>query len=132
MAAGMSSPVLTSWKEIASYLGKGVRTVQRWERRFALPVHRPNASLKGIVCASPEDLDRWMSTHWSFQPENPASKTNGDGLHTAEIELHASHQLRSQLRTEHRRLLNQLKVSVDTLSQSCQGLARECARNSSK
>jgi len=32
--------VLTSWKEIAAYFGIGVRTVQRWERQFGLPVER--------------------------------------------------------------------------------------------
>jgi hypothetical protein len=49
--------VLSSWKEIAQYLGKGVRTVQRWEHS-GLPVHRPNGS--GIVCAYPQELDTWI------------------------------------------------------------------------
>src|SRR6266550_1743785 len=31
---------LESWKEIAAYLGKGVRTVVRWEKTEGLPVHR--------------------------------------------------------------------------------------------
>ena len=31
---------LNGWKEIAGFLGKGVRTVQRWERELGLPVHR--------------------------------------------------------------------------------------------
>lgn len=51
---------LTSWKEIAQYLGKGVRTVQRWERTFGLPVRRPAAHSKGIVFALAEDLDSWL------------------------------------------------------------------------
>lgn len=51
--------VLGSWKEIASYLGKGVRTVQRWERCSGLPVHRPSGSSKGVVLAFPAELDRW-------------------------------------------------------------------------
>jgi hypothetical protein len=51
--------VLGSWKEIASYLGKGVRTVQRWERCSGLPVHRPSGSSKGVVLAFPGELDRW-------------------------------------------------------------------------
>ena len=37
MASSISSQppsVFTSWKEIACYLGKGIRTVQRWERDF--------------------------------------------------------------------------------------------------
>jgi hypothetical protein len=51
--------VLGSWKEIARYLGKGVRTVQRWERQSALPVHRPSGSRKGVVLAFPAELDKW-------------------------------------------------------------------------
>jgi hypothetical protein len=51
--------VLGSWKEIANYLGKGVRTVQRWERCSGLPVHRPSGSSKGVVIAFPAELDRW-------------------------------------------------------------------------
>jgi hypothetical protein len=51
--------VLGSWKEIANYLGKGVRTVQRWERCSGLPIHRPSGSSKGVVLAFPAELDRW-------------------------------------------------------------------------
>src|SRR4051812_33630088 len=35
-----SSNTLQSWKEIAAYLKRGVRTVQRWERSHGLPVRR--------------------------------------------------------------------------------------------
>jgi len=52
--------VLSSWKEIASYLGKGVRTVQRWEHQLAMPVHRPAGADKGVVLAYPEELDAWI------------------------------------------------------------------------
>ena len=31
---------LDSWKEIAAYLNRNVRTVQRWEKREGLPIHR--------------------------------------------------------------------------------------------
>jgi hypothetical protein len=31
---------LDSWKKIAAYLKRDVSTVQRWERREAMPVHR--------------------------------------------------------------------------------------------
>ncbi len=30
---------LNGWKEIAAHFGKGVRTVQRWEKALGLPVH---------------------------------------------------------------------------------------------
>ncbi len=54
------SAVLSSWKEIATYLGKGVRTVQRWERDLSLPVRRPVAHNQRIVIAVPEELDEWV------------------------------------------------------------------------
>jgi hypothetical protein len=57
---------LTSWKEIAAYLGKGVRTVQRWEQRFGLPVRRP--SLNGhVIFAIPQELDAWIGHHQTAQ-----------------------------------------------------------------
>lgn len=54
----MTSQVLTSWKEIAAYLGKGVRTVQRWEAQLGLPVRRPGPE-RHIVLAFPAELDEW-------------------------------------------------------------------------
>ncbi|HEY3929213.1 MAG TPA: response regulator [Candidatus Koribacter sp.] len=59
-ARGGSShrPMLTCWKEIAHFLGKGVRTVQRWEA-LGMPVHRP-AGDRNIVFADPDELRRWM------------------------------------------------------------------------
>ncbi|HEU5402752.1 MAG TPA: response regulator [Terriglobales bacterium] len=53
--------VLSSWKEIAAYFGKGVRTVQRWEHELGLPIHRPNHADKGVVLAYPRELTDWMS-----------------------------------------------------------------------
>ncbi len=66
---GMASEhlVLNSWKEIASYLGKGVRTVQRWELELGLPVQRPNQGERAIVCASREDLDKWRASVWGVR-----------------------------------------------------------------
>jgi excisionase family DNA binding protein len=54
------SAILNSWKEIASYLGRGVRTVQRWEHDSALPVHRPKGKDRSAVLALREELDAWL------------------------------------------------------------------------
>jgi hypothetical protein len=44
--SGKHRPVtLTSWRNIAKYFGKDVRTVQRWERKLGLPVRRPQGAL---------------------------------------------------------------------------------------
>ncbi|MFP5228640.1 MAG: hypothetical protein ACLGXA_13530 [Acidobacteriota bacterium] len=53
------SNILTSWKEIGQYLGKGVRTVQRWEREAGLPVRRRGEPPRGAVLAIPAELDEW-------------------------------------------------------------------------
>jgi Tol biopolymer transport system component len=47
-----------SWKEIARYLRKDLRTVQRWEKLYGLPVHR---SPSGAVYAITSELDRWKA-----------------------------------------------------------------------
>jgi hypothetical protein len=57
----MDQKILNSWKEIASYLGRGIRTVQRWERDFHLPVHRPGGHERSAVIAFPDEVDRWLS-----------------------------------------------------------------------
>ncbi len=50
---------LESWKEIASYLGRSPRTVQRWERLEGLPVHRLQHDTLGSVYAFRSELDQW-------------------------------------------------------------------------
>ncbi len=51
---------LDSWGEIASYLGREVRTVQRWERTEGLPVHRHEHKKKSTVYAFTGELDAWI------------------------------------------------------------------------
>ena len=63
------SAVLTSWKDIARYMGKGVRTVQRWEQDFGLPVRRPQGSNKKAVLARPRDLDAWVALRCTSRAE---------------------------------------------------------------
>ena len=52
--------ILTSWKEIGQYLGKGVRTVQRWEREAGLPVRRQAKLSRHAILAMPDELDTWV------------------------------------------------------------------------
>jgi hypothetical protein len=52
--------ILNSWKEIANYLGRGVRTVQRWEVQLGLPVHRPAGKDHSAVLAFSSELDEWL------------------------------------------------------------------------
>lgn len=50
---------LESWKEIATHLGRDVRTVQRWEKGEGLPVHRHQHDKLGSVFAFQAELDAW-------------------------------------------------------------------------
>ena len=60
-----ASDRLESWKEIAAYLKKEVRTVQRWEKQEGLPVHR--------------HVHKRLATPYAFKPELDAWWENGRG-----------------------------------------------------
>ena len=64
---------LDSWKKIASYLKRDVSTVQRWERREAMPVHRHLHDKQGSVFAFRSELDAWWESRRSqLTPEGAA------------------------------------------------------------
>ena len=111
--------MLGSWKEIASYLGKGVRTVQRWERQFGLPVRRPNVNAKGVVCALPQELDAWFAVQWGQRASPAAAPPNGKG---PEI-MHAGLQVAFKLRHANHQLAQELTGLVRGLHEECEALA---------
>jgi serine/threonine-protein kinase len=52
---------LESWKEIAAYLDREVRTVQRWATTRGLPVHRlPGGGRRPRVFSLKSEVDRWL------------------------------------------------------------------------
>ncbi len=57
---------LDSWKEIASYLNRDVTTVQRWEKREGMPVHRHLHDKRGSVYAFQAELDEWTRSRQSL------------------------------------------------------------------
>jgi Tol biopolymer transport system component len=58
-ATAPSEDRLDSWKEIAAYLKRDVTTVQRWEKRESMPVHRHVHDKLGTVYAFRADLNAW-------------------------------------------------------------------------
>lgn len=82
---------LDSWKEIAAYLKRDVTTVQRWEKREEMPVHRHLHDRMGSVYASRADLDAWMRSrnlrigheNWDGTqlPDPPAQSPTKIALH---------------------------------------------------
>ena len=53
---------LDSWKEIAVYLRRDVRTVQRWEKKEGLPVYRHQHDKLGSVFAYQTELAAWFKS----------------------------------------------------------------------
>ncbi|MEO8076448.1 MAG: DNA-binding protein [Acidobacteriota bacterium] len=53
---------LDSWKEIAAHMSRDVTTVQRWEKREKMPVHRHVHDKMGSVYASRAELDTWAKS----------------------------------------------------------------------
>jgi tetratricopeptide (TPR) repeat protein len=53
---------LETWGEIAAYLGREIRTVQRWEKSMGLPVRRLGTD-KSRVYAFRQELDAWWREH---------------------------------------------------------------------
>jgi TolB-like protein len=65
---------LDSWKAIARYVGRDVRSAQRWERERGLPVHRVPGEKGGSVFAYAAELDAWLHrrTEAVAEPDGPA------------------------------------------------------------
>jgi TolB-like protein/Tfp pilus assembly protein PilF len=84
-------PRLDSWKEIAVHLGRDVRTVQRWERREGLPVHRQLHDKLGSVYAFQDELDAWRAARSRRLEEMPGETAGSlDALASSEPEPSAA------------------------------------------
>jgi TolB-like protein/Flp pilus assembly protein TadD len=67
---------LESWGEIATYLRREIRTVQRWERNLGLPVHRLSVGKQSSVFAYPSELDKWFRERESRLKEDKDDDTS--------------------------------------------------------
>jgi len=129
-----SPNVLTCWKDIACYMGKGVRTVQRWEQKHGLPVRRPlGANHKSAILANAQDLDHWLTTAWTVRIEENGTPSAPPDTHPAfRSELSRGIETSRQLRGANRLLLSEIgsalqetRSALQTLVQSCDQLAHQ-------
>jgi len=109
--------IISGWKDIATYLQKGVRTVQRYEREIGLPVRRPAGKSAGSVMATKAELDGWIAAspiREAFRlPEtsmNNASPLREFGEHVKE--LHRLREETAELRTAIRASLEMLQTNL--------------------
>ncbi len=69
---------LESWKEIAAFFHRDVRTVQRWEAREGMPVHRHLHLDRNAVFAFTSELDEWWRLRRPPElPGNPVARADG-------------------------------------------------------
>lgn len=71
---------LDSWKDIARFFGRDERTVRRWEKENALPVHRVPGGAKGRVFAYESELRCWLSTPQAMSSTAKESESPIDTL----------------------------------------------------
>jgi transposase len=108
--------ILNSWKEIANYLNCGVRTVQRWEEQYKLPVRRPAGNGRSSVVAFKSEIDRWLRSESKKQSGAPITvKEAGPGWSKTRELLIRSQALRENVLHSSTELSLALKEVVGTL-----------------
>ena len=126
-AVAASIEILNSWKEIASYLNRGVRTVQRWEAELGMPVRRPRGKGRSAVIAIRSELECWIK---SCPTETDEEATQGtaltqlpvlQSLRESTLELH---RLRDEVNRSREQLfvvLSELAMRVEKVMDSSSG-----------
>jgi hypothetical protein len=83
---GRDKDRLDSWKEIAVYVAREVRTAQRWEKREGLPVHRHVHAKASSVYAFKGEIDAWLHglnrAENEFVPDGECSEPAAESLNT--------------------------------------------------
>lgn len=111
-----NTAILTSWKDIARYMGKGVRTVQRWEMDFGLPVRRPQGSNKKAVLARPSDLDAWVALRCTSRAQQQGHHGNGSVPYFSNLAVLSAHiETSRKLRESNSELLGQVRRQLEEL-----------------
>jgi hypothetical protein len=85
-----SRRVLNSWKEIAIYVNRGVRTLQRWERELGFPVRRPRGKSRSAVIAFTDEIDNWLRAASCGTSRRGRSQEAINELHRRHNELTAA------------------------------------------
>ena len=113
--------ILTGWKEIASYLRAGVRTIQRYERERRLPVHRLGG--RSRVTASKAELDHWLksdSAQLDDRTMRLCAQANRNGVQFLQVEVElaltfSGLALKSQNRENRKRQSEAARKAYDTI-----------------
>jgi hypothetical protein len=75
---------LDSWKEIAAYLKRSVRSVQRWEAEEGMPVHRHLHDKRGTVYGFKSELDSWWRERGAILADRNGEEESGSTVAESE------------------------------------------------
>lgn len=117
--------ILNSWKEVAHYLGRGVRTVQRWEVTLGLPVRRPHGRGRSAVIAMRSDLDHWLK---ACPTRNGNGNGNGKGSEHKQQGLSPTEKLTVELLLQSRQLREDVRGARTQLRSSIEQLVQTLGR----
>lgn len=117
---GQPPNFLSGWKDIANYLGKGVRTVQRYEREMRLPVRRPAGKPRASVVATKAELDAWVAAvpfchGLRLSHAAVAGLVCTDGIKSGVQEMRRLRKEMSELRQEVNAALMMLRENIKTV-----------------
>jgi len=112
--------VLDSWKEVADYLRRDIRTCQRYERELELPVHRLEGSPRARVFAYTDELDAWRTQRLDEYPASPYARVRKTRKRAALFAIGAVlilagaffYLFRSRHRSEDRRAAETITIAV--------------------
>src|SRR5262249_47648259 len=112
--------ILNSWKQVAAYLGRGTRTVQRWEHELGLPVRRPRGKSRSAVIALRKDLDAWVRNRPQLAyPRNGNGDATlailADGDPITKVPLTETIQAARGLRCQNRQLRREVSLALISL-----------------
>jgi hypothetical protein len=110
--------VLNSWKEIAQYVGRGVRTVQRWES-LGLPARRPHGKSRSAVLAISDELDAWLR----ICPARRLDSTSSKALTEVRDVMRQNAELRAccrRVREDHARTMAKLIANLKSMAQEAE------------
>jgi hypothetical protein len=124
------SQFLSGWKDIANYLGKGVRTVQRYERLMGLPVRRPAGRTAGSVVATRAELDAWVIASPVREVLQLTRRNSLPAVQTDAIKSNLEQM--TKLREQMIALRGELMASVGVLRQTLYGLQSILQREASQ
>ena len=121
--------VLNSWKEIAQYIGRGVRTVQRYEAEFGFPIRRVGGRPRGAVMAFTDEIDAWLA---QAKCRRGTSKTaNGLSLPTELKAIRAQAEMNRQRALEIRQVARSQRQAVRDVANKIEQMRLKLAQRGS-